>query len=56
MRVMAVIKEAPLVERIRRHLRCWHPRPPSQAPPADRDAWPVNGQIPLTYCPLPDMA
>ena len=27
----------------------------SRAPPAD-DAWPVNGQIPLTCGPLPDIA
>jgi hypothetical protein len=55
MRFLAVI-EAPLViERILRHLGLWDPRPPSQGPPDDDD-WPVNGQIPLTYEPLPAIA
>jgi hypothetical protein len=55
MRFLAVI-EAPLViERILRHLGLWDPRPPSQGPPEDDD-WPVNGQIPLTYEPVPAIA
>ena len=49
-RVMAVIEEAPVVERILRHLGGWNPRRPGQAPPGE-DAWPINGQI-----PLPDIA
>ena len=55
MRVMAVIEEAPVVERLLRHPGCWNPRPPGEAPPGE-DAWPINGQIALTYCPLPDIA
>jgi len=52
---MAVIEEAPVVERLLRHPGCWNPRPPGEALPGE-DAWPINGQIALTYCPLPDIA
>ncbi len=55
MRVIALIEQAPVIERILSHLGLWDPRPPSQAPPADGD-WPQNSQIPLTYHPLPDIA
>jgi len=44
-----------VIEHILRHLRLWYPRPPGQAPPQDGD-WPVKGQIPLTYEPLPAIA
>jgi len=55
MRFLAVIEEPEVIEHILRHLRLWDPRPPSQAPPEDDD-WPINGQIPLTYEPLPAIA
>jgi hypothetical protein len=45
----------PVIEHILRHLTLWNPRPPGQAPPADDD-WLANGQIPLTYEPLPAIA
>jgi len=54
-RFLSVIEEPPVVERILRHLGLWDPRPPSQGPPEDDD-WPVNGQIRLTYEPLPAIA
>jgi hypothetical protein len=44
-----------VIERILRHLALWDPRPPSQDPPEDED-WPVDGQIPLIYKPLPVIA
>jgi len=44
-----------VIERILRHLRRWDLRPPRQVPPEDGD-WPVNGQIPLPYEPLPAIA
>jgi len=50
-----VIEEPVVIEHILRHLRLWDPRPPSQGPPEDDD-WPVNGQIPLTYEPVPAIA
>jgi len=55
MRFLSVIEEPLVIERILRHLGLWDLRPPSQAPPEDDD-WPVNGQIPLTYEPLPAVA
>jgi hypothetical protein len=55
MRIVAVIEEKLVIERILRHIGAWAPRPPSQAPP-EHDDWPQNGQIPLTYHPLPDIA
>ena len=45
--------------RLLKHSRVSDPRPPSQAPPDDVEEdedWPVNGQIPVTYCLLPDIA
>jgi len=54
MRFLAVIEAPPVIERILRHLGLWEPRPPSQGPPDDD--WPVNGQIPLTYEPVPAIA
>jgi len=55
MRFLSVIEEPPVIERILPHLGLWDRRPPSQGPPEDGD-WPVNGQIPLTYEPLPAIA
>ncbi len=55
MSFLSVIEEPLVIERILRHLGLWAPRPPSQAPPGNDD-WPVNGQIPLTYEPLPAIA
>ncbi len=55
MRVLSVIEEAAVIERILRRLGVWDPRPPSQAPPANDD-WPTHGPMPLTYCPLPEIA
>jgi len=55
MRFLSVIEEPLVIERILRHLGLWSPRPPGQAPP-EVDSRPVNGQIPLTYEPLPAIA
>ena len=55
MRFLSVIDDPLVIERILRHLGLWDPRPPGQAPP-ESDDWPVNGQIPLTYEPLPAIA
>ncbi len=55
LRFLSVIVEPLVIERILRHLGLWDPRPPSQAQP-ESDDWPVNGQIPLTYEPLPAIA
>ncbi len=57
MRLMAIIEEDEVIEKILRHLHLWDPRPSSQAsPPEEEGDWPANSQIPLVYCPLPDIA
>jgi len=55
MRFLSVIEEPLVIERILPHQGLRDPCPPSQASPEDGD-WPVNGQIPLTYEPLPAIA
>ncbi len=55
MRFLAVIEEAPVIERILCHIGVWDPSPPLRAPPVEED-WPDNSQIPLTYHPVPDIA
>jgi hypothetical protein len=42
MRFLAVIEEAPVIERILRHIGVWDPSPPLRAPP-DEDDWRVIG-------------
>ena len=56
MRFLAVIEEAPVVEKILRHIGAWDPVPlPTGPPPGDED-WPEGSQIPITYGPVPDIA
>ncbi len=35
MRIMAIIKQKEVIQKILTHLNRWDPRPPSQAPPED---------------------
>jgi len=56
MRVIALIEQAPVIERILRHLGAWQPRPPGPGPPAETADWPSGAQVPLTYHPVPDIA
>lgn len=56
MRVMALIEDPPVIEKLLKHLHLWDPRPPGPAPPAVDLGWPRHSQIPLTYAPLPDIA
>ncbi len=43
MRIMAIIEEDEVIEKILKHLKLWDPRPPSQAPPPEEvEDWPVN--------------
>jgi hypothetical protein len=55
MRVLSVIEKAKVIGRILGDLVVWDPRPPSQTRPAHDDRL-TNGQMPLSYCPLPDIA
>ena len=57
MRLMALIEDEPVIEKILSHLHLWDPRPTSKTPPTEDIDWPHNSQIPLTYAPyriLPD--
>ena len=54
-RIMALIEDPPVIEKILKHLHLWDYRPPSQVPPADDLGWPENSQIPITYALLPDI-
>jgi hypothetical protein len=56
MRLMTLIEDPPVIERILRHLRLWDPRPPGPGPPAEDLGWPDNSHIPIAYGPLPDIA
>ena len=49
MRVMALIEDPPVIEKILKHLHRWDPLPPGHTPPADDRGWPENSQIPITY-------
>ena len=55
MRFVAVIEEAPIIERILRHVGAWDPLPPMRSPPLEDD-WPEQSQILLTYHPVSDIA
>lgn len=55
MQLIAVIEEAPVIERILRHVGAWDPSPPLPAPP-DEDDRPDDSQIPLTSHPVPGVA
>ena len=42
MRLMALIENPPVIEKILKHLHHWDPRPPGQAPPTEDLEWPDN--------------
>lgn len=56
MRIMTLIEDPPIIEKILKHLHLWEPRPPGPSPPAQETDWPVGSQLPLTYVPVPDIA
>ena len=56
MRIIAVIDDAGVVERIRKHLSVWDPQPETRSPAGPDPPWPKGETIPLTYHPVPDIA
>lgn len=52
---LAVVEEAPVMERILPHTGVWYPSTPLRAPRVEEE-WPDNSRIPLTYYPVPDIA
>jgi len=58
MRVIALIHDPGVIQRILKHLGLWDPEPGARGPPPDADApdWPDKAQLPLAYVPVPDIA
>lgn len=57
MRVIALIEEPGVIERILRHLGLWVlDVAQTQGAPPGADAWPVDANLALTYHPVPDIA
>ena len=56
MRVIALIDDPAVVQRILEHLECWAPNPAARGPPVQAAEWPANAVIPLTDHPVPDIA
>ena len=56
MRIIALIDDTAVIERILRHLTVWDPGP-APIHPADCDPpWPQGQTLPITYHPVPDIA
>jgi len=56
MRIIALIDDVDVVERILKHLKVWDPQPDTLTP-ADPDPPSPQGEtLPLTYHPVPDIA
>jgi hypothetical protein len=51
MRIVALIDDAGVIERILKHLSMWGPQPESRSPAGPDPPWPKGETIPLTYSP-----
>jgi hypothetical protein len=56
MRIVALIDDAGVIERILKHLSVWDPQPETPSPAGPDPPWPRGETIPLTYHPVPDIA
>ncbi len=56
MRIIALIDDADVIERILRHLNVWEPPPDPVIPKGPDPPWPHGETLPLTYHPVPDSA
>ncbi len=56
MRVIALIEEPEIIQRILEHLGLWALEPAERSPPIDPASWPWHASLPLTYHPVPDIA
>lgn len=56
MRIIAVIDDAGVVERIRKHLSVWDPQPETRSLAGPDPPWPKGETVPLSYHPVPDSA
>ncbi len=56
MRIIALIDNVDVVERILRHLDQWDPQPDTLTPAGPDPPLPQGEALPLTYHPVPDIA
>lgn len=56
MRIIALIEQPCVIQRILKHLGAWAPRPSGPDPPSGPAAWPSGVTLPLTYHPVSDIA
>ena len=56
MRIMALIDDIDVIERILKHLNVWDPQPKTISPAGPDPPWPQGETIPLTYHAVPDIA
>ncbi len=56
MRIIALVEQPCVIERILKHVGAWEPRPSGPDPPSGPAAWPSDVTLPLTYHPVPDIA
>ena len=56
MRVIALIEDPGVIQRILEHLGLWAPRVKERSPPLDSASWPPYASLPLTHHPVPDIA
>jgi 5-methylcytosine-specific restriction endonuclease McrA len=56
MRIIALIDDTDVVERILRHLKAWDPPPDTLTPAGPDPPLPASETLPLTYHPVPDIA
>ena len=56
MRIIALIDDAGVLERILRHLKVWGPIPDPISPAGRDPPWPDGETLPLTYHPVLDIA
>ncbi len=56
MRIMALIDDTDVIERILKHLNGWDPQPKTISPAGPDPPLPNGETLPLTYHPVPDIA
>ena len=56
MRIIALIDDTDVIERILKHLKAWDPQPETISPAGPDPPLPQGETIPLTYHPVPDNA
>lgn len=56
LRIIALIDDGDVIERILRHLNVWHPAPETITATGPDPPLPEGETLPLTYHPVPDIA